>query len=167
MEKTMEGKQAIADFQVKLTARQNELQKKNLDLEEMKKQLQTQGQTLADDARAALARKIDLGTTEMARAQEDAQKEFGAMQQEIYNRLGAKMMPIIEQYSKENNISIILDPVAQASQVLYYDPAIEITDDIVKRFDAAPAAAAVPANRPAQPAARPAAGPPAPVAPKK
>jgi outer membrane protein len=167
MEKSMEGKQAIADFQAKLTSKQNEMQKKSNEIEEMQKQLQTQGQTLSDDARATLARKIEIGNTDLTRAREDAQKEFGTMQQEIYGRLGSKMMPIIEQYAKENNISMILDPVIQSSQVIYFDPSIEITDDIVKRYDAAPAAAPAPANRPAQPATRPAATPVVPAAPKK
>jgi outer membrane protein len=168
MEMTMEGKQAIADFQVKLTAKQNELQKKNNDLEEMRKQLQTQGQTLADDARVALAKKIEQGTTDLQRSQEDAQKEFGQMQQEIYSRLGVKLGPVVDQYAKENQIAMILDPSSQNTQVVYYDPALEITDDIVKRYDAAPATGtpaakpAVPTARPAAPAAKPAAPAPAP-----
>ncbi len=167
MEMTMEGKQAIAEFQAKLTAKQNELQKKNNDLEEMRKQLQTQGQTLAEDARATLAKKIELGTTELQRSQEDAQKEFGQMQQEIYSRLGVKLGPLVDQYAKENQIAMILDPSSQNTQVVYYDPSIEITDDIVKRYDAvpstgAPAAAkpAVSVAKPAVPAAKPAASAP-------
>lgn len=169
MEMTMEGKQAIADFQAKLTAKQNELQKKNNDLEEMRKQMQTQGQTLAEDARLALAKKIEQGTTELTRLQEDAQKEFGQMQQEIYGRLGAKLAPVVDQYAKENQIAMILDPSSQTTQVVYYDPSIEITDDIVKRYDAAPSAGAPAAAKPAAPAAKPAASavkPPAPAPPK-
>ncbi len=158
MEMTMEGKQAIADFQSKLTAKQNELQKKNNDLEEMKKQLQSQSQTMNDDARTNLTKKIEQGTTELQRTQEDAQKDFQQMQQEIYGRLSQKMGPIVEQYAKENQISMILDPAMQSSQVVFYDPSIEITDDIVKRFDAAPAAPSAGA-KPA--AAKPAAAAPA------
>lgn len=160
MEMTMEGKQAIADFQAKLTAKQNELQKKNNDLEEMRKQLQTQGQTLAEEARVALAKKIELGTTELQRSQEDAQKEFGQLQQEIYSRLGAKLGPLVDQYAKENQIAMILDPSSQNTQVVYYDPSIEITDDIVKRYDAAPSTGAPATAKPAVPAARPTASAP-------
>jgi outer membrane protein len=159
MEATMEGKQAIADFQAKLTAKQNELQKKNSDLEEMRRQLQSQGQTMNDDARAALAKRIEQGGIELQRAQEDAQKEFQQMQQDIYGRLSVKMGPIIDQYAKENQISLLLDPAMQSSQVIFYDPAIEITDDIVKRYDAAPAAAPA-AARPAATAPKPAAAAP-------
>jgi outer membrane protein len=164
MEATMDGKQAIAEFQAKLTAKQNDLQKKNIEVEEMKKQLQSQGQTLADEARAALVKKIEQGTVELTRSQEDAQKEFGQMQQEIYSRLSVKMGPLVDQYAKENQITIIMDPSAQSSQVVYYDPSIEITDDIVKRYDATPASGpakpAAPASgiaKPATPTAKPAA----------
>jgi hypothetical protein len=83
------------------------------------------------------------------------------MQNEIYQKLGSKMMPIVEQYAKEHEFSLVLDPGMQSSQVLFYDPTIEITDDIVKRYDAAGTAPAI--SKPA--AAKPAATAPKPVAP--
>lgn len=169
MEKSMEGKQAIAEFQAKLVAKQNELQKKNADLEELKKQLQNQGPNMNDDARATLTKKIDTGTTELQRSQEDAQKEFSALQNDIYQRLGGKMMSIVEKYAKEHEIALVVDPSMQNSQVLYFDPSIDITDDIVKQFDSSGASTAAPAAAkpaPAKPATTPAAKPAAPPAAK-
>lgn len=132
-----EGKVALADFQKKADAKREELDRKNNEIQELQKQLQSQSRTLNDDSRAALAKSIDTKTTEYQRATQDAQKEFGDMQNEILNRIGTKLMPVLQQYAKENNFSLIVDSSSQSSQILVYaDPAIDVTDDIIKRFDA-------------------------------
>jgi outer membrane protein len=152
-----EGKQAMADFEKKATAKKEELEKKNNEIQELQKQLQSQARTLNDDSRAALVKSIDSKTTELQRGTDDAQKEFGQMQNEILGRIGNKIGPLVQQYAKENNFTIIVDSSNQNSQLIYADPAIDITEDIIKRVDTALApAAAAPA------AVAPAAAPPAP-----
>ncbi|HEX2522793.1 MAG TPA: OmpH family outer membrane protein [Terriglobia bacterium] len=151
-----EGKQALGDFEKKATAKREELEKKNNEIEELRKQLQSQARTLNDDSRAALTKSIDSKTTELQRATDDAQKEFGQLQNEILARIGNKIGPLVQQYAKENNFTIIVDSSNQNSQLIYADPGIDITNDIIKRVDTALA--------PATPAAPPAA---APAAPKK
>jgi len=103
----------------------------------LQKQLQSQARTLNDDSRAALAKSIDSKTTEVQRATDDAQKEFGAMQNEILARIGNKIGPLVQQYAKENNFTLIVDSSNQNSQLIYADPGIDITDDIIKRVDTA------------------------------
>ena len=132
-----EGKVALADFQKKADAKREELDRKNNEIQELQKQLQSQSRTLNDDSRAALAKSIDAKSTEYQRATDDARKEFGDMQNEILNRIGSKLMPVLQQYAKENNFALIVDSSSQTSQILLYaDPSIDVTDDIIKRFDA-------------------------------
>ena len=139
-----EGKQALGEFEKKATAKKEELEKKNNEIEELRKQLQSQARTLNDDSRAALAKSIDSKTTELQRATDDAQKEFGQMQNEILGRIGNKIGPLVQKYAKENNFTIIVDSSNQNSQLIYADPGIDITDDIIKRVDTALAPAAAP-----------------------
>ena len=147
-----EGKQALGEFEKKATAKKEELEKKNNEIQELQKQLQSQARTLNDDSRAALAKSIDSKTTELQRATDDAQKEFGQMQNEILGRIGNKIGPLVQQYAKEHNFTIIVDSSNQNSQLIYADPGIDITDDIIKRVDTALApAAAAPAAPPAAP----------------
>jgi outer membrane protein len=150
-----EGKQALGEFEKKATAKKEELEKKNNEIEELRKQLQSQARTLNDDSRAALAKSIDSKTTELQRATDDAQKEFGQMQNEILGRIGNKIGPLVQKYAKDNNFTIIVDSSNQNSQLIYADPAIDITEDIIKRVDTALAPAGAP------PAAPPATTPPA------
>jgi len=150
-----EGKQAMGEFEKKYTAKRQELEKKNNEIQELQKQLQSQARTLNDDSRAALTRSIDSKTTELQRATDDAQKEFGQLQNEIFGRIGNKIGPVVQQYAKEKNFTIIIDSSNQNSQLIYADPGIDITEDIIKRVDTtlAPAAAA-PAPAAAPPAAK-------------
>jgi Skp family chaperone for outer membrane proteins len=160
-----EGKVALGEFQKKVDAKRGELEKMNNEVQGLQKQLQEQARTLNDESRAALSKNIDVKNTELQRAQEDAQKEFGQLQQEIFNRIGSKLMPVLQQYAKENNFAVIVDSSSQTTQVVYADPSIDVTDDIIKRFDAqsGPSTPATSGAKPAPVQPKPA---PAPVQPK-
>src|SRR5881397_2096851 len=120
----VEGKAAMGEFQKKVDAKQEELQRKNGEIQGLQKQLQEQQRTLNDESKAALSKTIEMRTTELQRATEDARKEFTDMQNEIFNRIGGKLMPVLQQYAKENNFAVIVDSSSQSSQVVYADPAI-------------------------------------------
>ena len=148
-----EGKLANDEFQKKLEARRDELSKKQKDVETLQQQLKTQSATLSDDARASLARNIDAKTTDLQRAQEDAEKEFNELRNQIFNRIGSKLAPLVQQYAKEKSFTLVLDASSQTTQLTYIDPATDITDDVIKRYDAMQ----VSSNSPAPVAAKPAA----------
>ena len=71
-----EGKQALGEFQKKVDAKKEELERKNNEIQDLQRQLQSQARTLNDDSKAALAKNIDVKTTELQRSTDDAQKEF-------------------------------------------------------------------------------------------
>jgi outer membrane protein len=154
-----EGKAAIGEFQKKVDARRDELAKKNGEIEQLQKQLKEQSNTLNDDSRSALARSIESKSTELQRAQEDAQKEFTQLQGEIYNRIGGKVFPVIQQFAKDNGLTVVIDTSQQGNQLIYADPTTDITEEIVKKFDAVPSPAA---PKPAAAAPKPPAATPTP-----
>ncbi len=136
-----EGKAAIVEFQKKVESKREELARKNGEIEALQKQLNDQKNTLNDDSRAAMARSIESKTTELQRAQEDAQKEFSQVQGEIYNRIGGKIFPVLQQYAKDNGLTVVIDTSQQGNQLVYADPSTDITDEIVKKFDSTPSTA--------------------------
>jgi Skp family chaperone for outer membrane proteins len=130
-----EGQKVNGDFQKKYDVKRDELAKKQKELQDLQQQLTTQGGTMTDEARAALGRSIDQKTTAFQRSQEDAEKEFTNLRNEIFSRIGTKMTPIVQQYAKEKNFTLVLDYSPQTGQLAYTDPALDITDDIIKRYD--------------------------------
>jgi outer membrane protein len=131
-----EGKQANESFQKKYEAKRNELAKKQKELADLQQQLNTQGTTMNDEARAELTQNIDHKTTELQRSQEDAEKEFTNLRNDIFNRIGTKISPIVQQYSREKNFTLLLDSSNPSGQLYYADPSLDITDEIIKRYDA-------------------------------
>jgi outer membrane protein len=166
-----EGKQANEEFQKKFEAKRDELSRKQKEIETLQQQLKSQTATLNDEARAGLSKNIEQKTTDLQRSQEDAEKEFNELRNQIFNRIGSKLAPLVQQYAKEKNFTLVLDSSSQTTQLTYIDPATDITDEVVKRFDAMqvsssgpapvakPATAAPPAKPPA--AKAPATKPPA------
>jgi len=160
-----EGKQANEEFQKKFEAKRDELPRKQKEVETLQQQLKSQAATLNDEAQAALTRSIQVKTTDLQRSQEDAEKEFNELRNQIFNRIGSKLAPLVQQYAKEKNFTLVLDSSSQTTQLTYVDPATDITDDVVKRYDAMQVSSSTPAAKPAtatpQKAPAPAAKPPA------
>ncbi len=68
------------------------------------------------------------------------------------DRIGRKMLDVIDKYSKENGYAIVFDISAQNTPVVYAANHIDITQDIVKLFDQAyPVKAGTATPRPATP----------------
>ncbi|MFN8008627.1 MAG: OmpH family outer membrane protein [Terriglobia bacterium] len=130
-----EGKQANEAFQKKYELKRDELAKKQSELQSLQQQLGTQGATMTEEARATLSRSLDQKSVEFQRAQDDAEKEFTNLRNEIFTRIGAKLTPIVQQYSKEKNFTILFDSSNQSGQLFYANPALDITDDIIKLYD--------------------------------
>jgi Skp family chaperone for outer membrane proteins len=112
-----EGKQANEEFQKKFEAKRDELSRKQKEVETLQQQLKSQAATLNDEAQAALARSIQAKTTDLQRSQEDAEKEFNELRNQIFNRIGSKLAPLVQQYAKEKNFTLVLDSSSQTTQL--------------------------------------------------
>jgi outer membrane protein len=158
-------------LQKKYEPKQTELKTQNDELESLKKQLDTQGSKLNDDAAATLRKQIESKQKSFDRAVQDAQEEVGNQQQEIAGRILNKMAPLIVKYAQDNGYTMIIDtskPWPQ-SPVLWWNPdAVDITKNVVDAYNvqsgvAAPPSATGSAPKPAMRA--PGATTPAPKAP--
>jgi outer membrane protein len=173
---TNEGKRDIEALQQKFAPKSAELKKLNDDVEDMKKRLSTQQDKLNDDARANLVREIDSKGKTLQRQYEDAQGDFNAQQNDIFNRIGSKMVEVLDKYARDNGYSVIFDVSNPQSPVVWANTATVVTGPIVALYNAqsgvpptaAPAAKPAAAVRPAAPpkAATPAAKPAAPAKPQ-
>jgi outer membrane protein len=164
---TGEGKKALADIQAKFRPRQQELQRQQQEIQALTDQLQKQANTLSDEEQRRLSRELDEKQRLFKRATEDYDTDSRAEGQDVFNRIGKKMVPLINEYAQQNGYTLIFDPLAVQVPV-YYVKDIDITEDVIKRYDAAnpvkadatapasPAAASRPAAKPVAPAPKPA-----------
>ncbi|HET8668627.1 MAG TPA: OmpH family outer membrane protein [Terriglobales bacterium] len=163
---TNEGRRDLEALQKKFEPKQAELQNLNKEVTDMQTQLKTQGEKLNEDARNSLVKNIDSKQKSLQRSFEDAQADFQGQQNDIVNRIGQKLMEVLDKYAKDNGYTVVLDVSTQQSPVLWAAQSTDVTQPIVLAYNAqsgvaAPANAAAPApkagavTRP--PAAKPAA----------
>lgn len=133
---TNEGQKEFETLQKKFEPKQNELRNLNKEIEDLKKQLQTQGDKLNDQARADLVRSIETKQKNLQRNYEDAQGELQNEQNEVANRIGGKLLQILDGYAKQNGYAVILDVSSQQSPVLWAGQSIDVTDEIVNAYNA-------------------------------
>ena len=162
-----EGRRDLDALQKKLEPKTTELKKQNEELEELQKQLQTQGDKLNEDARAKLVKDIETKKKTFDRSMQDAQEDAGNQQQEIANRVLQKMAPLIVKYAQDNGFGMIVDTTKQWPQgpVLWYGEALDITKPVVDAYNTqsgvpapastAPKPAAPKPTASAKPAAKP------------
>jgi outer membrane protein len=159
-----EGKASTAKVQALNQKKISELNDLNKKLQADQQKLSAQGAMLNEAARDELTRNIDKEQKDLQRAQQDAQEEVQQLQQDLQNAFQAKLLPIIQQIVNERKITILFSQ-ADAG-IVFADPGLDLTADVIKRFDAASPAAAAPAA-PAPTAPAPTAQPPAQPAPAK
>jgi outer membrane protein len=157
---TGEGKKAIADLQTKYQPKQQELERLQNEIQAMQDQLSKQGgTTLSDEEQRRITRDLEEKQKILKRTTDDDQTDFSADRDEAVRRIGQKMVRIIEGYAPQNGFILVLD----GAQVPIYYAAkdVDLTAEIVKRYDAAnPVAVAGATPKPAaHPAAPPAAKP--------
>jgi Skp family chaperone for outer membrane proteins len=122
-------------------------QKKLADLNEKNKALtaaqqkQQAGGLLSDQARAQLQKEIDRMQVEIQRAQQDAQSEVDDLRNTLQTDFRNKLMPIIDKVAQERQLHYILSADAG---IVWADTGLDLTAEVIKRFDAAPAAAPKP-----------------------
>jgi len=152
---TSEGKQAAAEMQSQFAPRQAELDNMRKQIEDLQTRLRTNANTLSDDEKARLAGEGDRLTRLYQRKQQESQDDFNEAQREIVDRIGRKMIEILDKYSRDSGYAIIFDTSSQNTPVIYAANQIDVTQDIIRLYDQAypvkNASAKPAASKPASP----------------
>jgi outer membrane protein len=135
---TKDGQKAVAELKAKFTPKEQEFQKRQGDLQSKQEQYRKTENTISDEAKATLARDIDVMTKNLQRDTDDARQDVDQEQQRVLNELGAKMMQVLQKYASDKQLTMIFDVSGQPNNVLYASSTIDITRDIIGLYDAAP-----------------------------
>jgi outer membrane protein len=135
---TNEGQKEFQTLEKRLEPKRNELKTLSDEIDALKKQLDTQGTKLNDEARAALVRKIDSKQKSLGRAEEDAQTDFASQQNEIVQNVLNKLIPIIDKYAKDNGLTFIIDGSKPWPEwpLVWGSPSADISKAVVDLYNA-------------------------------
>ena len=133
-----EGQRDFEALAKKFEPRRVELQRLNTEIEDLKKQLNTQGDKMNAEAHDNLVKSIETKQKSLQRSAEDAQNEFQQQQNEIAQRILQKMAPVITKYVADNSYGLILDASTPWPQgpVVVATPPMDITKSVVDAYNA-------------------------------
>jgi outer membrane protein len=155
---TAEGKQAGAELQSQFAPRQNELEGMNKQIADVRQRLDAGGGKLSQEETARLTRQGEVLTRQLQRKQDEYQEDVNAAQGDVFDRIGRKMVDVLDRFAREQGYVAIFDSSAQNTPILFASTNIDVTQDIVRLYDQAyPVKAG--ATTPAKPAAKPATPP--------
>jgi Skp family chaperone for outer membrane proteins len=162
-----QGKSLSLRVQALNAQKLNDLNEKNKALQASQQKLDSGASVLSDTARAQLEKDIDRQQTEIQRFTDDAQKEVQDLQTELQGEFQQKLGPVIQQVAQEKKLEILFS--ALDAGIIWADAGLDLTSEVIRRFDiAAPVAAtaAPAAPRAATPAPAVPRAAPAPAAPR-
>ena len=165
---TKEGQKAAEELKAKFGPTEQELNKRQQDLQTKQENYRKNSATMTAAQKSSLERKIDTAQKALSRDAEDAKADFDQAQNQLLGGIMQKMRAVLNKYAADNGITMIVDVSTQPNNLLYADKSTNISEQIVKLFDAAPAAGAAPpaTSKPAAAPAAPPAARPATPAPK-
>jgi outer membrane protein len=130
-----EGKAATAKLNDLQKKKQSELGEKNKALQAAQTKLQQGGSVLNDQARGQLEKEIEKMNREIQFFQQDAQTEAQELQNQLQSEFQEKLNPILEQVANEKGLHMIID--AANSGAVWAYPGLDLTAEVIRRFDAA------------------------------
>jgi outer membrane protein len=153
-----EGKSATAKLDDLKKKKNADLTAKSASLKSMQDKLAAGGSVMNDQARGQLEKDIEKTQRDLQFAQQDAQTELTDMTNQLQADFQEKLNPVLESIRAEKGLLMIFS--IRDSGVVAAEGGLDLSNEVVKRFDAATSKA--PTTAPA-----PSAAPPATTTPKK
>jgi len=122
----------LNDLQAK---KMGEIQDKNKQLQALQAKQQASG-VLSEAAKSSLDKEIDRLQRDIQFSQSNAQAEMQDLNNELQAEFTKKVAPIIEEIAKEKGLYLVF---TADSGFAYVHPGLNISDEVIKRLDSAPA----------------------------
>lgn len=134
---TAEGKQASAELQSQFAPRQTELENLNKRINDLRQRLAACEGKCSQEEVGRLTQEGQKATQQLDRKQNEYTEDVNSAQGEVMDRIGRKMVDVLDRYSRENGYTVVLDSSAQNNPLLYVSQQIDLTQDIIRLYDAA------------------------------
>ncbi len=128
-----DGKAATAKLAELRDKKSAEVSARGKEVEALQAKLAQSSSLVDDAARARLQREFERARLDFQRLTADAQAEVQAAQEETIRSFNTRLFPVINDIAIEKKLWAIF----QAENALWFDPAIDLTEEVAKRLDAA------------------------------
>jgi outer membrane protein len=133
---SVEGKKSSDKFNATLQAKQADGEKRQKELEDAQRKLQTQDRTLNEAAKANLQKDIDRRTTELQRFNEDSQKELQSLRDQLLRPIAERANALLNALAAEKGYTLVVDVSNPQNNVVWFNPQNDITAELTSRINA-------------------------------
>ncbi|MGB6865521.1 MAG: OmpH family outer membrane protein [Candidatus Aminicenantaceae bacterium] len=137
LERSAEGKRVMAQIQDKDKQNQDRLGTLDDEIRNLETRINTQRLTLTNEAMLQLSSDLEKKRTERKRFGEDSLREMQEFTGRLFQRVQTELLPIIEQVGKDKSLDVIFD--LARSGAIYFNPTIDLTQEVITRYDASKA----------------------------
>jgi outer membrane protein len=117
-----------------------ELNEKRKALQATQQKLESEASLLNPTAMTQIQKDIERQQIDIQRFTEDAQADIQDLQVQLQNEFETKLIPTLEQVAMERGLHLLFSMTD--SGLVWIDPSLDLTSEVIKRFDATSSAAA-------------------------
>ncbi len=134
IEESIAGKTAYKQLKALQDQHKKAVEAKKAEIDKAEKELQQQYLTLSDSAKQEKDMALSRAKKDFQRMLEDADSEINSKEKAFLSKIDKEVMAIINKIGKEKGYTMIFGQAG--SSVLYANPAIDLTDLVIKEYDA-------------------------------
>jgi len=129
------GKEAIQKLKAISDAKIQEGQAMQQEMATLQDQYNKQRFTVSEERMAEMSKELEDKNIVIRRFEDDAKRELDEVRRRELGGLEERILPIINQIGMEEGITVIFNKFQ--SGLVYADEAVDITDDVIRRFNTA------------------------------
>jgi outer membrane protein len=129
------GKKALAELKKLQEAKEKEFGTKQQEIKDLQAKVSDGRLSLAQDKLDEMQKQLEDKVIALRRLQDDATRDLTKKRDDVLGQIDQQVMPVINQAGKELGYTLIFRKFE--SGLIYADEAVDITDSIIKRLDAA------------------------------
>ena len=146
---TAEAKKSLSTIEARYAPKQKQLQALNDEVESLRKQLADTSSNLSDAERATRARSLESKEKELQRQAEDFKSDSQSESEQVFQRVAAKVYAFLQTFSQQHGYSAVIERGSDAYPVVWYAAGnLDITDELVKAYNAQAEGASPKASKP-------------------
>ncbi|MBI3249312.1 MAG: OmpH family outer membrane protein [Deltaproteobacteria bacterium] len=128
------GKKAKDKFKLEVDRMEQSLEKRKQEVEKLKDELEKKGLLLKDEERGSLESDYRQKLRDFERQYKDSQQELQIKDREMTGRILEELRQVIQSMGEQGSYTVILE--GNNTVVLYGSRAIDLTDTVIKSYDA-------------------------------
>ena len=134
-DRSAQGQKVIALLQDKENEIKASLKQRQEEINSLKDKFASQRLTLNEEALRQLQLEIDKKETEKKKYEQDSSIEFDQFKAKLIKKMRDEMLAIVDELVKERGYDLVFD--LSSSGLIYFQPALDITEEVIKKYDEA------------------------------